>query len=47
MEIITKTVEANGNPTEIIMNKMMRPCSQEELDAMSVEERDRCNSWGK
>ena len=42
MEIITKTVEANGKPTEIIMNKMMRPCSQEELDAMSVEERERC-----
>lgn len=47
MEIITKTVEANGNPTEIIMSKMMRPCSQEELDAMSVEERDRCKFMGE
>jgi hypothetical protein len=34
MESITKVVECNENPTEIIMNRMMRPCSQEELDAM-------------
>lgn len=42
MEFITKVVECNGNPTEIIMNKMMRPCSQEELDAMTPEERESC-----
>lgn len=42
MEFITKIVECNGNPTEIIMNKMMKPCSQEELDAMSAQEREGC-----
>lgn len=42
MEFISKIVECNGNPTEIIMNKMMKPCSQEELDAMSAQEREGC-----
>ena len=42
MEFITKIVECCGNPTEIIMNRMMRPCSQEELDAMTAEEREHC-----
>ncbi len=40
MKLVTKVVECNGQPTEIIMNKMMRPSTQEELDAMSVEERE-------
>ena len=40
MEVVTKVVECNGQPTEVIMNKMMRPSTQEELDAMSVEERE-------
>jgi len=42
MELITKVVECNGNLTEITMNKMVRPCSHEELDAMSAEEREGC-----
>lgn len=40
MEVVTKVVECNGQPTEVIMNKMMRPSTQKELDAMSVEERE-------
>lgn len=42
MEIINKVVNMSGNSVEITMNKMMRPCSQEELDAMTAEERERC-----
>ena len=39
---ITKTVQMNGKPVEIIMTEMMRPKTQEELDAMTPEERDHC-----
>ena len=38
---ITKTVQMNGKPVEIIMTEMMRPKTQEELDAMTPEERRR------
>ena len=37
---ITKTVMMNGNPVEVIMTEMMRPKTQEELDAMTPEERE-------
>lgn len=40
MKLVTKVVECNGQQTEIIMNKMMRPSTREELDALSVEERE-------
>lgn len=40
VEKITKIVECNGNPTEIIMTKMMTPCTPEEFAALSEEERD-------
>ena len=39
---ITKTVMMNGNPVEVIMTEMMRPKTQEELDAMTPEEREYC-----
>ena len=39
---ITKTVQMNGKPVEIIMTEMMRPKTQEELDTMTPEERDHC-----
>ncbi len=39
---ITKTVMMNGNPVEVIMTEMMRPKTQEELDAMTPEEREHC-----
>lgn len=39
---ITKTAMMNGNPVEVIMTEMMRPKTQEELDAMTPEEREHC-----
>lgn len=42
VERITKTVDMSGEPVEIYMTKMMKPCSQEELDAMSLEEKEHC-----
>ena len=39
-ETIVKTVECNGKPTEVLMTKMLAPATQEELDAMSREERE-------
>lgn len=42
MEIIEKVVDMSGEKVAIKMNKMMRPCTQEELDAMSAEERESC-----
>lgn len=42
VEKITKIVEMSGEQVEIVMTKMMKPCTQEELDAMSVEEREYC-----
>lgn len=40
-EVITKVVECDGEPTEVLMRPMMRPATQEELDAMTPEERDK------
>lgn len=37
---ITKTVDMSGEPVEIFMTKMMKPCTPEEYEAMSVEERE-------
>ncbi len=42
LEKITKVVEMDGEPVEIIMRPMMKPCTQEELDAMSREEKEYC-----
>ena len=39
---ITKTVEMSGEQVEIVMRQMLKPCTQEELDNMSVEEREIC-----
>ena len=37
---ITKTVDMSGEPVEIFMTKIMKPCTPEEYEAMSVEERE-------
>lgn len=42
VEKIKKIVEMSGEQVEIVMTKMMKPCTQEELDSMSVEEREYC-----
>ena len=39
-ELVTKTVICNGNPTEVLMRQMLKPCSKEEFDAMTPEERE-------
>jgi predicted acyl esterase len=39
---ITKVVDMDGEKIEIYMTKMMTPCTKEELDAMSVEEKEHC-----
>lgn len=39
-ELVTKTVICNGNPTEVLMRQMLIPCSKEEFDAMTPEERE-------
>ena len=40
VERITKTVDMSGEQVEIVMTKMMTPCTQEEFEAMSLEERE-------
>lgn len=42
LELITKKVNMSGEEVEVIMNRMMKPCTQEELDSMTAEERERC-----
>ncbi len=37
---INKTVTMAGQEVEVVMNSMMKPCSQEELDAMTREEKE-------
>ena len=39
-ELVTKTVICNGHPTEVLMRQMLKPCSKEEFDAMTPEERE-------
>ena len=39
---ILKTVEMSGEQVEIYMTKMMEPCTQEELDKKTVEEKEYC-----
>lgn len=39
-EVITKVVEMSGEQVEVLMRPMMHPATQEELDAMSAEERE-------
>ena len=40
VERITKTVDMSGEQVEIVMTKMMTPCTPEEFEAMSLEERE-------
>ena len=40
VEKILKTVDMDGEQVEIWMTKMMDPCTAEEFEAMSVEERE-------
>ena len=40
VERITKTVDMSGEQVEIVMTKMMTPCTREEFEAMSLEERE-------
>ena len=40
LKTIKKTVYMSGEPVEIYMREMLKPCTQEELDKMSVEERE-------
>jgi predicted acyl esterase len=39
---ITKVVDMDGEKVEVYMTKMMKPCTKEELNAMSVEEKEHC-----
>ena len=39
-ETVTKTVICNGSPTEITMRQMLNPATQEQLDAMTPEQRE-------
>ena len=39
VEKILKTVDMDGEQVEIWMTKMMDPCTAEEFEAMSLEER--------
>jgi len=39
---ITKLVEMSGEQVEIYMTKMMTPCTQEELNAMNVKDKEYC-----
>jgi len=39
-EYITKTVDMSGEPVEIVMRSMMKPCTPEEYEALSLEERE-------
>lgn len=39
-ERITKTVDMNGEKVEIYMTKMMTPCTSEEYEELSLEERE-------
>lgn len=41
-ETIIKTVQMSGEAVDVVMSKMMKPCSQEELDNMTPEERECC-----
>ncbi|MDF3003274.1 MAG: putative hydrolase, CocE/NonD family [Bacillota bacterium] len=40
---IVKTIEMNGEKADVAMREMLRPATQEELDAMTPEERERFN----
>jgi predicted acyl esterase len=42
VERISKEVDVDGEKIEIYMTRMMKPCAQEELDAMNVEEKEYC-----
>lgn len=39
-DYVIKTIDMAGEPVQVAMTKMMRPCSQEELDGMTPEERE-------
>lgn len=40
--MIIKTVDMSGEQVDIVMKKMMKPCTQEELDAMDIKEKENC-----
>lgn len=42
VERITKVADMDGEKVEIYMTKMMKPCTKEEIEAMSVEEKEHC-----
>lgn len=41
-DVVTKVVDMSGEQVEVLMRPMMHPATQEELDAMSPEERENC-----
>lgn len=40
-EVIVQSVDMSGQKVEVAMTKMMRPCTQEELDSLSSEEKEK------